>query len=127
MALKKCPRCELNYILDDGALCTVCREEVHGRVDREERTYVCSVCGVAAALPGEEMCRSCRNDILSVEMSATGAEDEKSSDTADLSVEPVSSLDEMDAMDEVDAKDDVEELDDEETDEELIREFAEAQ
>jgi len=36
MALTKCPRCELNYILDGGSLCTVCRREVRGEQTDDE-------------------------------------------------------------------------------------------
>ena len=30
MALRKCPRCELNYIKDDEKYCNVCRREMKG-------------------------------------------------------------------------------------------------
>lgn len=76
MVLKKCPRCELNYILDGGALCSICEEEVHGRAPRESRAHLCSLCGVRPALPGQEMCADCRADLRSIEMTATGAEEE---------------------------------------------------
>lgn len=129
MALKKCPRCELNYILDDGALCTVCREEVHGKKDIEESAILCSVCGEAATIPGEDMCKACMAELRSVEMTATGAEDEvdEGRDEPELDPEPVSSLTEIegiDDMEEEDPSEDVAQLDEDEA--LLLKELAEA-
>lgn len=96
MPLKKCPRCELNYILDDGPLCSVCHEEVHGSVRREERSYLCSVCGEKPPAKGSEMCAACMADLRSVEMSAIGAEDEEKGDSrSNREDDPLSSLDEI--------------------------------
>ena len=52
MALVKCPRCELNYILDGGELCTVCRKEVRGESEPSELPELCSECGENPAVPG---------------------------------------------------------------------------
>lgn len=38
MALRKCPRCELNYIKDDEKYCNVYRREMKGRGQRAGRT-----------------------------------------------------------------------------------------
>lgn len=34
--MKKCPRCELNYIQDQQELCAVCQKEVSGEEDSPE-------------------------------------------------------------------------------------------
>lgn len=62
MGLVKCPRCELNYILDDGALCTVCRREVRGESERDDITELCSECGENTAIPGGELCAACMRE-----------------------------------------------------------------
>lgn len=98
MALQKCPRCELNYILDGGALCTVCREEVRGKRSKEDPVQLCSVCGEMPALPGEDMCRACLQEFRSMEILTTDS-DEENPVAAELDPEPVSSLDEIEAAD----------------------------
>lgn len=105
MALRKCPRCELNYILDGGNLCTICREEVHGHKHQDDdQGMLCSVCGEAVPMPGQDMCRACLAEFRStIETAATGTEDDDDAiDTSDLETEPMSSLDELEDLDEGD-------------------------
>ncbi len=97
MGLRKCQRCELNYILDDGDLCVVCREEVRGMRTKDEAMLLCSVCGELPALPGEDMCRACLAEMRSIEMLSTDGEEDAPMETAELDPEPVSSLDEIEA------------------------------
>jgi hypothetical protein len=59
MALKKCPRCELNYIFDDGELCSVCRREVKGEKEKEIVPDICPECGENPVIKGEELCIVC--------------------------------------------------------------------
>lgn len=130
MALRKCPRCELNYILDDGALCTVCREEVHGKKDDDNQVMLCSICGELPPLPGKDMCKDCLDEFSANDMASiatdTDGDDDDAIDVKELESEPVSSLDEIEALDD---DEDMDEglLDDEAEDAELIEEFAEAQ
>ncbi len=94
MALKKCPRCELNYILDGGELCTVCRREVRGEHTEEEPVEMCSECGENPAVPGSEYCAQCLKEMSR----RTIAEDEDENLTvedADLGIDNVSSMDEI--------------------------------
>ena len=58
MRPKKCPRCELNYILDGADLCPVCRK-VTKVTDIEEVDSLCIECGTNPALPGEDFCQAC--------------------------------------------------------------------
>lgn len=63
MALTKCPRCELNYILDGGALCTVCRREVRGEPEIHDMPEMCSECGEHPVMPGSELCVFCMKEM----------------------------------------------------------------
>ncbi len=58
MRPRKCPRCELNYILDGEELCTVCRK-VTKVTDIEDVEALCIECGTNPALPGEDFCQAC--------------------------------------------------------------------
>ena len=65
MALRKCPRCELNYIKDDAQYCNVCMTEIK-RMKRKddpekepEEIILCSECGEAPAVKGYDLCEAC--------------------------------------------------------------------
>lgn len=74
MAIRKCPRCELNYILDDSPYCTVCAREMKGVERRDTLFEFCSVCNENPALPGKDMCLFCQKEMESVESLAKKAE-----------------------------------------------------
>lgn len=129
MALEKCPRCELNYILDGDSLCTVCKREVRGETaEPDDLPELCSECGEMPAVPGSELCLSCLKEMTRRVASAT------TDDTIDVIVteDPVLEIDSVSAMDEIELdlgtdieteafEDEVDEFDDEEeSDEELI-------
>lgn len=65
MALKKCPKCEVNYVREGETYCDVCmreckREKQRARTEKEaEEPLVCTECGEAAAVPGHELCAEC--------------------------------------------------------------------
>lgn len=138
MALKKCPRCELNYILDGGSLCTVCREEVHGYKKDDDEPMLCSVCGEATALPGEDMCRGCLSELKSLEITSADTTEDADINVAELESESLSDLDEtddaqgdddLDNLVALEAMEDGEPLDDadeEEEDEPTLHRVAEA-
>ena len=63
MALVKCPRCELNYILDGGTLCTVCRREVKGEHEIIDTPEMCSECGENPAVAGSDLCMFCLKEM----------------------------------------------------------------
>lgn len=61
----KCPRCELNYILEGEDFCAVCKAEMkHSTEDDElldiEDMELCPVCGQNYIKEGEPMCEDCR-------------------------------------------------------------------
>ena len=62
MNLVKCPRCDLNYILDTEKYCKVCLREMKGSPPDDE-LEMCSVCNEAPALPGRDVCLSCLKEM----------------------------------------------------------------
>lgn len=95
MALQKCPRCELNYILDGEKYCTVCRREMKG--EQENDSYeLCSVCNENPALPGRDLCIFC---IKEMGRGADANDDpENTADESALELGSVSNMEEI-AMD----------------------------
>jgi len=94
MAMQKCPRCELNYILDGEKYCTVCRREIKGEQERES-FEMCSVCNENPALPGKDLCIFCLKELGRA--NAQGG-DELAGETGELEMGAVSSMEEI-AMD----------------------------
>ncbi len=65
---KKCPRCDLNYILEDEEMCDVCKSELgldskivllDDIIDDDEPLKLCPVCKTSYIGLDEEMCESC--------------------------------------------------------------------
>ena len=60
----KCPRCELNWILEENEYCDVCKAELgmegFSLLDDEEEELLCPVCGVNYIDHGEKMCADCK-------------------------------------------------------------------
>ncbi len=75
MALTKCPRCELNYILDGGELCTVCRREVKGERETIDMPEMCSECGENPAISGNDLCIFCLKEMNRRNSAANGSDD----------------------------------------------------
>ena len=97
MALVKCPRCDLNYILDGGTLCTVCRKEVKGEHDAVDTLEMCSECGEHPAMPGQEICIYCFKEMQRrSEASSTDDNGGMEPEETSLSIDPVSTMDEID-------------------------------
>ena len=42
MMPKKCPRCEINYLMDGEKICSVCRKSVHMEDEPDEIVEMCS-------------------------------------------------------------------------------------
>ena len=60
--MKRCPRCELNYIADEEKLCKVCIREIKGG-QKQDEIELCSICSAAPALPGQDICLGCYKEI----------------------------------------------------------------
>ena len=108
--MKKCPRCELNYIQDDEKLCRVCIREMKGG-QKQDDMEPCSICNAAPALPGKDICLGCYKELNNQRSS-----DRKRAVSVDDEIE----LSSASTMDEIipDVKDDMdhEEFDDEDAD-----------
>lgn len=57
MGLRKCPRCELNYIRDDEKYCNVCKREMKGEPDVEDGVVLCIECGENPVVKGSDLAR----------------------------------------------------------------------
>ncbi len=93
MALVKCPRCDLNYILDGGTLCTVCRKEVKGEHDAVDTPEMCSECGEHPAVAGSDLCMFCLKEMN--RRSSTGSDDSIVPESANIEIDSVSTMDEI--------------------------------
>ena len=64
MKYKRCPRCGLNYILQDEHMCKVCLDEIEGRksiFDEESFTeLICPYCEKNVMDIDDVMCAQCR-------------------------------------------------------------------
>lgn len=62
MALRKCPRCELNYIKEDEKYCNVCRRNMKFEPDDADDMNLCLECGENPPLKGKDLCAYCYNE-----------------------------------------------------------------
>jgi len=62
VTLKKCPRCELNYIREGEKYCRVCAREMKGLEDSSEAPEICAACGERPAVSGHELCAQCMRE-----------------------------------------------------------------
>ena len=117
MKPRKCPRCELNYILNDDPYCKVCMEEVHGGIIDDE-SELCVVCNEQPVMSGKDMCASCYRE-MNINSGLSDEEFDSQDDLDGKKEEDLSELDVVDISD--DFTDEVEyisldELEDEEED-----------
>lgn len=68
----KCPRCEINYILEGQEYCEICANELRGIVVAEEvedeiEAEICPRCRINFLSEGETICESCAAAIESKE------------------------------------------------------------
>lgn len=94
MNLVKCPRCDLNYILDTEKLCKVCLREMKG-THVEDEMEMCSVCNEAPALPGRDVCLSCLKEMASGSTDTEIEENPASVDESTIGLNSVSTMDEI--------------------------------
>lgn len=94
MNLVKCPRCDLNYILDTEKLCKVCLREMKGS-HVEDEMEMCSVCNAAPALPGHDVCLSCLKEMSNSTNEQDIEEAVASVDENTISLNSVSNMDEI--------------------------------
>lgn len=94
MNLVKCPRCDLNYILDTEKLCKVCLREMKGS-HVEDEMELCSVCNAAPALPGRDVCLSCLKEMSSTNSDESVEENQTVVDESTIGLNSMSSMDEI--------------------------------
>ena len=61
MALRKCPKCEVNYLRGTETICSVCRSQMkkRGQEEETEEGMLCTNCGEKLAMKGRELCEDC--------------------------------------------------------------------
>ena len=84
MALKKCPRCELNYIQAEESYCNVCRRDMKGEVETEEAVTVCIECGENEPVKGSEYCSACLREVMRQEKFAEASDDDEEATALDI-------------------------------------------
>ena len=94
MGLIKCPRCELNYIMEGEGYCKICKREIKGESRREE-IEMCTVCNEAPALPGKDVCLFCLKEMNSANDNRENTDEEVRVSESSLDIDPVSSMDEI--------------------------------
>ena len=114
MGLIKCPRCELNYMLDTDKICSVCQREVRGESEQYEMIELCSECGENPVVPGQELCAYCLKERAQRSDDTQSDDDPVVTDASSIGIDSVS----VSTMDEIelDIGDDL--------DEDLAGEFA---
>ena len=95
MGLIKCPRCELNYMLDTDKICSVCKREVHGESEQDEMLELCSECGENPVVPGQELCAYCLKEM------AQRDNDTQSEETVVADTSTIGDIDAVSTMDEI--------------------------
>ena len=93
MILSKCPRCELNYITDGETYCKICRLEMKGEPIREE-IEMCTVCGEHPVMPGKDVCLFCHKE-MSNEQEDHDNDGMTTTAEASMSIDPISTMDEI--------------------------------
>ena len=95
MGLIKCPRCELNYMLDTDKMCSVCKREVRGESEQYEMIELCSECGENPVVPGQELCAYCLKELTQREA------DTQNEETVVADASKIGDIDSVSTMDEI--------------------------
>ena len=95
MGLIKCPRCELNYMLDTEKMCSVCRREVRGESEQYDMIELCSECGENPVVPGQELCAYCLKELAQRANDSQEEEENVVTDASDIGIDSVSTMDEI--------------------------------
>lgn len=95
MGLIKCPRCELNYMLDTDKMCSVCKRDVRGESEQYEMVELCSECGENPVVPGQELCAYCLKELAQRDDEAQGDEAVVNDASDIVGIDSVSTMDEI--------------------------------
>ncbi|MBR3098602.1 MAG: hypothetical protein IKH18_03375 [Clostridia bacterium] len=95
MKLRKCPRCDLNYIREEEKYCKVCLREMKGEKNTDE-IELCSICNEAPALPGKDVCLFCLKEMNKSNSDALDNEETENVDASNIGdMDDVSNMDEI--------------------------------
>ncbi|MBR5546162.1 MAG: hypothetical protein IKU70_04175 [Clostridia bacterium] len=108
MNLVKCPRCDLNYILDTEKYCKICLREMKGS-HVEDEMELCSVCNEAPALPGHDVCLSCLKEMSGNNTDGDVEDNSPVVDESTIGLNSVSNMEEI--IPQIDDDDDFADLD----------------
>lgn len=91
MSLKKCPKCELNYVRDGQKFCDVCSRKYKSASDGEAEDLMCIECAERPAMKGKDICALCykeslRQEHLQSQRKAAGSIDVDDVDLDDVEV-----------------------------------------
>jgi len=64
MAIKKCEKCELNYVQEEEQFCKVCKNTLDGKKAEMKKVELCPSCGERIVAKGYELCKVCIADML---------------------------------------------------------------
>ena len=95
MGLIKCPRCELNYMLDTDKMCSVCKREVRGESEQYEMIELCSECGENPVVLGQELCAYCLKELTQREADTQNEETVVTDTSTIAGIDSVSTMDEI--------------------------------
>lgn len=125
---KKCPRCELNYILQEQEYCPICLAEMKLAPAEDDDLELCSICGKNLITVDQVMCEECekkRSSIDDVVDDNDSDDEDKGLDDWDSTSPEQDALDNEESIDspaldtpegftELDDLDDLDDFDDEE-------------
>ncbi len=95
MAFRKCPKCELNYILDDQPYCVVCMQGLKGLNHHDEDGELCPICGEREPAPGEEYCAECLVEMKKLDRKQSPKEEEEDDEPAEEEEENIVAIEEI--------------------------------
>lgn len=84
MVIKKCEKCDLNYVKEGQKYCKVCQKALEGKKTSETKVELCPSCGERIVAKGYELCKVCLADMLDT---VEKLEDENG-DTLDQDITP---------------------------------------
>lgn len=95
MGLRKCPKCDLNYIRDDEKLCGVCLRKNKVNIEEDE-DVLCAECGERRAMKGKELCSVCYKEKLKQQQPQDRNVGEE--DPVEIDIREVVTLDDVDEV-----------------------------
>jgi hypothetical protein len=64
MVIKKCEKCDLNYVKEGEKYCKVCLKTMKGNNEKSSKVELCPSCGERIVAKGHELCKVCLSDMM---------------------------------------------------------------